>query len=73
MDRHVGIIRIRKDAEVDPFYLAAFFNCSYGRFQTWRESTGNVQLNLFIEKINELLVPIGPQFNVIGKQVSNGL
>jgi restriction endonuclease S subunit len=69
MDRHVGIIRIRKDANIDPYYLAAFFNSKYGRFQTWRESTGNVQLNLFIEKINKLLVPVGPQFNAVGKKV----
>ncbi len=69
IDRHVGIVRIRKYANVDPYYLAAFFNSKYGRFQTWRESTGNVQLSLFIEKINKLLVPVGEQFNAIGKLV----
>jgi len=69
MDRHVGIIRVRKDARVDPYYLAAFFNSEYGRFQTLRESTGNVQLNLFIEKMNKLLVPIGSEFNAVGKKV----
>ena len=31
-DRHLGIIRINKDALVDPYYLAAFLNCKYGRF-----------------------------------------
>lgn len=69
IDRHVGIVRIRKNSNVDPYYLAAFFNSKYGRFQTWRESTGNVQLSLFIEKINKLLVPIGDQFNETGKLV----
>ena len=57
-DRHLGIIRINKDALVDPYYLAAFLNCKYGRFQSLRESTGNVQRNLFIEKIRELRVPV---------------
>jgi type I restriction enzyme, S subunit len=71
MDRHVGIIRIHPDTKVDPYYLAAFFNSKYGRFQTLRESTGNVQLNLFVEKIQKLLVPVGDDFNVTGKKVRN--
>lgn len=56
-DRHVGIIRI-KDNTIPPYYLSTFLNSKYGRFQSLRESTGNVQLNLFIYKIKELLVPI---------------
>ena len=69
MDRHLGIIRIRKNASVDPYYLAAFLNSEFGRFQTLREATGNVQLNLFIEKIKTLLVPTGDHFNEVGKTV----
>ena len=57
-DRHLGIIRLKKNAEVDPYYLATFLNCEYGRFQSLREATGNVQLNLFIEKIKELRIPL---------------
>src|SRR3990167_4485320 len=48
-DRHVGIIRIEKDYQ--PYFLSSFLLSKYGRFQTFRESTGNVQLNLFIYKI----------------------
>jgi type I restriction enzyme S subunit len=59
-DRHLGIVRIKPDADVDPYYLSSFLNCEYGRFQSLREATGNVQLNLFIEKIRELRVPILP-------------
>jgi hypothetical protein len=69
MDRHLGIIRIRKNANVDPYYLSAFLNSELGRFQTWREATGNVQLNLFIEKIKTLLVPTGDYFNEVGQIV----
>ena len=58
VDRHLGIVRINEDAGVDPYYLATFLNCEFGRFQSLREATGNVQLNLFIEKIRELQVPI---------------
>ena len=54
-DRHVGIVRINKD--VSPYYLSTFLLTKYGRFQTLRESTGNVQLNLFIYKIGLLQIP----------------
>lgn len=53
MDRHLGIIRITEASGVDPYYLATFLNSNFGRFQTVRESTGNVQLNLFIEKAKQ--------------------
>lgn len=55
-DRHVGIIRTTN--QLDPYYLCAFINSKYGQFQTIRESTGNVQQNLFIDKMTEILVPI---------------
>lgn len=53
-DRHVGIIRIEK--EFYPRYLSTFLLTKYGRFQTWRESTGNVQLNLFLYRIRTLKI-----------------
>ena len=56
-DRHLGIVRIKPDAGIDPCYLSTFLNSRLGRFQTLREATGNVQLNLFIEKMNTLRVP----------------
>jgi restriction endonuclease S subunit len=54
-DRHVGIVRIKND--LPPRFLSTFLLSKYGKFQTYRESTGNVQLNLFIYKIKEILVP----------------
>jgi restriction endonuclease S subunit len=66
MDRHLGIIRISEKSNVDPYYVATFLNSKFGYFQSLRESTGNVQLNLFIEKIKKILVPIGEHFNRIG-------
>lgn len=68
IDRHVGLIRINRPQETDPYFVATFFNSRLGRFQTLRESTGNVQLNLFIEKTKELLVPINkPWINAVGQ------
>ncbi len=55
-DRHVGIVRISND--VSPYYVSTFLLSKFGRFQTLRESTGNVQLNLFIYKIRTLIIPV---------------
>jgi len=55
-DRHVGIVRIRND-KFYPRFVSTFLLTKYGRFQTLRESTGNVQLNLFLYKIRELKIP----------------
>ena len=55
-DRHVGIIRIKEN--IPAYYLSTFLNSKYGRFQSLRESTGNVQLSLFVYKINEMLIPV---------------
>jgi hypothetical protein len=53
-DRHVGIIRINN--KFLPNYVSTFILSKYGHFQTIRESTGNVQLNLFIYKINTIKI-----------------
>ncbi len=54
-DRHVGIIRISNG--YSPYMLSTFLLSKYGRMQTSRETTGNVQPNLFIYKLKQLLVP----------------
>ena len=54
-DRHVGIVRIKKWYK--PYFVSTFLLTKYGRFQTLREATGNVQLNLFIYKIKSLKIP----------------
>lgn len=55
-DRHIGIIRVKPDGP-PPFYLSTFLVSRYGRIQSVRETTGNVQPNLFISKIGRLLIP----------------
>lgn len=66
-DRHIGIIRIKSDYL--PHFLSTFLLTKYGRFQTLREATGNVQLNLFIEKIRTLKIPVAT--NTFQKVVSD--
>lgn len=55
-DRHIGIVRVHQDGP-PPFFLSTFLVCRYGRIQSIRETTGNVQPNLFISKIGRLLIP----------------
>ena len=55
-DRHVGIIRL--NSSINPYVLSTFLLTKYGRNQTVREATGNVQPNLFLYKIKEIIVPI---------------
>lgn len=70
-DRHVGIIRVEK--ELNPYFVSAFLNSKYGYFQSIREATGNVQLNLFIDKMNEILIPITSIQDEIGKMVKHAI
>jgi hypothetical protein len=54
-DRHIGIVRLKEG--ISPYFLSTFLLGKYGKTQTLREATGNVQLNLFISKIEQILVP----------------
>ncbi len=58
-DRHVGIIRLSQ--KMSPYVLSTFLLSRYGKAQTRREVTGNVQPNLFISKLNTLLIPEIPE------------
>lgn len=55
-DRHVGIIRCKP--KLPPEFLSTFLVSRYGRIQSIREATGNVQLNLFISKLRDIVVPL---------------
>lgn len=71
-DRHIGIIRVRADGPA-PFFLSTFLVSRFGRIQSVRETTGNVQPNLFISKIGRLLIPrFTPDFELrIARQVED--
>ena len=72
-DRHVGIVRLKDNKRLDPYFVAAFLNSKYGRYQTIREATGNVQLNLFIYAIDKLRVPYFAHHRNISGMVQEGL
>lgn len=54
-DRHIGIIRLHMGV-MSPYVLSTFLLGKYGKTQSVRETTGNVQPNLFISKIGQLLI-----------------
>ncbi len=58
IDRHVGLVRLKKDSLLSPYYLATYLNSKYGKKQTLSLATGNVQLNLYIEKMKLLEIPL---------------
>ena len=57
-DRHVGIIRPRVDAPrpISSEYLCCYLLSCFGRMQSQRETTGNVQPNLFLDKIRNFMI-----------------
>lgn len=55
-DRHIGIIRTNLGGP-NPYFVSTALTSFYGRIQSVRETTGNVQPNLFISKIRRLLIP----------------
>ncbi len=63
IDRHVARIALNKRT-INPEFLIAFLISKFGKFQSIRESTGNVQLNLFIDKIKDLIIPSIEDINV---------
>jgi type I restriction enzyme S subunit len=71
IDWHLGLVRFNSDVPIDSYFTATFLNSTFGRFQTLREATGNVQLNLFIEKIKTLKIPELPVAAAISKATRN--
>jgi hypothetical protein len=55
-DRHIGILRLT-DPSLSPYYVSTCLLTRYGRIQSMRETTGNVQPNLFISKIGKIFIP----------------
>jgi len=73
-DRHVGIVRIHNPKKYNPYFLAAFINSAFGKNQTIREATGNVQLNLFIYSISKINVPFSlVSAEEIGHKIKNAV
>lgn len=55
MNRDVSRIHIRDS--IDPYFLTIFLNSKYGKGQTLRESSGNVQQMITLSRIRQLSVP----------------
>lgn len=58
MDQDVARIKIHAQCTLNPWYVTIFLNSRYGRLQTERESTGQVQKHLALEKVRQLRIPL---------------
>lgn len=56
--RHIAKIRLRKDCEISPEYIVAFFLSKLGKWQLNNITTGNIQPLLSIGNIEKLDIPI---------------
>lgn len=56
--RHIAKIRLRKDSEISPEYIVAFFLSKLGKWQLNNITTGNIQPLLSIGNIEKLDIPI---------------
>ena len=53
-----NLVRISlNENKINPYYLSTFLNCNFGRVQTVKAASGNVQLYLNFEKIKALKIP----------------
>lgn len=52
-----NLVKIRLKDNNSPIFISNFLNCKYGRFQTKRFSTGNVQPLLNYPRIKNILIP----------------
>ena len=59
-DRNVATIK-DIDLSLNHYYLSTFLNSQYGRFQTIRFQTGNVQPLLNLTQVRKIKIPIFPQ------------
>ena len=57
IDQDIGRISILKD-NVSPYYVWAFLQSKFGRFQIERFTTGQVQTHLSLKKMKKLRIPV---------------
>lgn len=52
-----NLVRIRFKEFFNPYFVSTFLSSKYGKFQSGRLATGNVQLYLNFQNIGEILIP----------------
>lgn len=59
IDQDVARIHVLDSRKIDPYFLIAFLNSKYGQLQLIRETTGQIQTHVSLDKIkNRIFVPI---------------
>ncbi|MBI5411892.1 restriction endonuclease subunit S [Candidatus Peregrinibacteria bacterium] len=74
IDQDVARVHIHDQSLIDPFFLIAFLNSKFGQFQIERETTGQIQTHIALEKIkNRLFISIPKWQGLIADLVKQGL
>jgi restriction endonuclease S subunit len=60
MDQDMARVHIKNSSEINPSYLMVFLKTRLGKLQMMRETTGQVQQHLALEKVKKIKVPILP-------------
>ncbi len=59
IDQDVARVQILDQKKLNPKFLVAFLNSKYGQFQLTRQTTGQIQTHISLDKIkNEVFVPV---------------
>lgn len=74
IDQDVARIHILDSQKINPFFLLAFLNSKYGQFQFIRETTGQIQTHLALEKIKDrIYIPIPKWQHLISDKVKEAI
>ena len=58
IDQDVARICLNADAGISPEFLLAYLNCSFGQDWMIRNTTGNVQQGLSLDKVRKMPIPV---------------
>ncbi|MBU3979671.1 restriction endonuclease subunit S [Patescibacteria group bacterium] len=74
IDQDVARIHILNQNELNPNFLLAFLNSKYGQFQLKRETTGQIQTHVSLDKLkNSIFVPIPNWQTLVANLVKEAL
>lgn len=63
IDQDVARITIMKGAPIDPWFLVAFLRSEFGRFQSERSTTGQIQGHISLATLKTFNIPLLPKQN----------
>src|SRR4030042_3328785 len=62
IDQDVARVHILNQSEINPYFLIAFLNSKYGQYQLIRETTGQIQTHVSLDKIKNRITIVIPKW-----------